>query len=260
MRSRNRGTKRLIQALLALLTAGAAMVSTAAPAHADAGRYYYTQWTSDWPLGVDGYIRLSPTTLLTNPQVHADWINVCEYSNCNHWVQTGQYQGFLQYSNSPSGMQTYYENVDQCGVYHENQAGAPPQQDYAYYLTYDGKGSYHQGCPGGGDSTFYVFEYRKGSWTSVPFFYGQLGEPQGLVGVGTEIGPTQAVPLGTDYYGCDANKSCTNSGYGLHLFNTSRSFVLWGSGDWGGTTGPDSPPFAHRYQANWAFATCNVSC
>lgn len=216
---------------------------------------YAGYFTGGYYLGVDGYIRQSGTTPLTSPQFHADWINVCEQGNCLHWVQTGDYQGFLPNSNSASSVHMYDENMDQCGRYFQNDVGAAPQADYAFYITYDGLGAYNQTCPNGVPSTFYVFEYRKGSWTSVPFFYGQLAAMSGQIRVETELYPNQSVPLGTDYYGCDSNKNCTNSGYGLHIY--SGTWALWTSG---GSPRNDDPPYLHTYHSYWAYATCNVAC
>lgn len=225
-----------------------------APA-AGAASYYFGGYEGTGShLGVDGYVRQSPTGPLTSGQHHVAYINVCQGS-CFHWVQTGTYQGYLQNSSSPNDVHMFHENTDQCDRYTQGDNGAPPQADYPYYLTYNGTGAHNQTCPDGTPSTFYVFEFRKGSFANVPFYYGQLGALSGPISAETELYPSQSVPEANDYFGCSPTLTCTNTSYGLHLYD--GSFQLWTSG---ANTLAGNPPHLNQKQHYWAFETCASGC
>jgi hypothetical protein len=149
---------------------------------------YAGEYSSGYYLGIDGYIRQSRSVRLYSPQHHADWFNVCQLNNCNHWVQLGAYQGYLVNSNSPDYVHIFYENVNECPAnnYSQGDKGAPPSVDYPYYVT-SKDGPFIELCSDLVYHTFYTFEYRKGSFTNAPFFIGHLGAGSGVVVAKTDI-------------------------------------------------------------------------
>jgi hypothetical protein len=255
VRPQRRLQRKPVRQLITAIAAAAVLLGMAAPVHADSQGYFYAgdaTYNGWW--GVDGYIRQSGSTPLSLPQHHNVGFSVCEGDYCGHMVQTGEYQGFLPYSSSPSTVHMYYENFDNCGQYYQGDVGAPPQPDYAFYITYDFHGPRTGFCPDHSAWTYYQFEYRKGSWNSVPFHYGQLGSPYGVVVGQTEVYPSQTIPYGTDYTGCDTSMHCQSGGYGVHLYN--GGWNLWTNDEV--AQPPGNPPYFHRYQTYWAWATCKV--
>lgn len=204
--------------------------------------------------GIDGYLRQSTSVPLSGTQAHVNYINVCGL-NCATWVQTGTYQGLSPLGDhNYTAVHVYYENVDACGDYYFHDQGAAPSADYPYYLTWDGGSSYQQTCFDGSRHIAYLWQWRKGSVTSTPFFIGDLGFTAGQASAATEV--HDGATIGTDYYGCDPNKACSSGGYGIHVFSGSS----WSSLTNASAIGPYNPPYLRTFHNYWAFATCPVSC
>jgi hypothetical protein len=203
--------------------------------------------------GIDGYIRQSGTVPTTG--LHADWFTILvPHATWSEWAQLGTLQGDFAGGNTEAHPSMYYENVDLCNSYHALTLTSPPTQDYAYYITYNNAGAHTFSC-GGIPTVGYTYEYRVGSFTSSPIFYGVMSQPNGLAMAKTEI-QGASTPFGTDYYGCTGTKVCTNQGYGLHLFNPG----LWTTA-YPTTTSHDVASWGlHSYNQYWSFATCPVAC
>lgn len=211
------------------------------------------QSTSLWQ-GINGYIRQSATVSTTAS--HFVWINLCE-STCDRWVQTGTFQGNFAGGNSPSAVHMYYENVDSCGQYAALDIGTRENVNQAYYLSYNGTGGYSYYCGDGVYRTTYTFEYRRGSWSNPPFFYGRLRSNQGIAMAKTEA--QGSPPLNTDYFGCKVVPDCNDAGGGLHLYNGS-TWPTWTSSLSGATASTGAPPYLGPIQTYWAFKTCPSAC
>lgn len=206
---------------------------------------------SSWE-GVDGYIRQSGTVSTT--AAHFDWITVCNNANCDEWVQQGTTQGCWNGGCSTSSVVMYTEILDVCGDYYPTNWSAPPSPDYPYYLYYNGGGARTILCLNGSKRTGYYFDFARGSLGGV-FTQGALDTTTGEIQAATEVNPPGSV-IGTDYYGCDASKSCGNQSYGMHLYNGS-SWTTWTAAS---TKLTGNPPFVHTYNNYWSFATCPISC
>ncbi len=222
------------------------------------GYYCYAGYdSSSTYLGIDGSIDQSTTGTVSSPAHHADWINVCGNGSCMKWVQLGEFQGTFPLIQSPSAVHVYSENTDQCGRLTEVNDGAPAVNWQMFYLTYDGSGSHNQTCPNGNPSTFYVYEFRTGSFTSVPIYYGQIPDISGTLFDSTEIYPDQTVPLHTDYFGCESPPSdCDTHAHAIHTYN--GAFALWTYDYTARTSG--NPPYRDTFNSAWSFKTCPSTC
>jgi hypothetical protein len=220
--------------------------------------YYYAGYLSNESyIGIDGNIRQSVTTPLTGVQHHLNQFLLCTGDNCNQWVSTGLYQGYLPNTTSYSRADVFWESRNPCNVYGQDDVGQPDEANWGYYLSYDRRGAFTGSCSGGSQYTYYVIEYRKGSFGSVPFHYGRLSLPYGVVWAVTEMYPDQSVPQNSDFFGCNPSMQCTNPSYGLHLYYGDGSWLGWTSD---GVELADSPPYLHAYHLYWAFKTCHTSC
>ena len=235
--------------LLACLVAVATIHAVGSPVLA-AGPAYAGWQTTYWR-GVNGYLRQSTTVSTTG--LHAVWINVCPRTGCANWVQEGTYQGVFAGGSSPSAVHIYYENVDGCGDYYRGDVGMPGSADYPYGLNYSGTvQSIQCGLPDHQDA--FQYRYTKGGVTNTPFFLGTLPTVDGYVISSTELQGNP--PINTDYFGCDPALACSQSAYGLHVYNGSS---------WSSWTGPSTkleaqPPWLHTFHSFWAFKTCPASC
>jgi hypothetical protein len=205
--------------------------------------------------GIDGYLRQSGTVSVPYPAHHLVWINLCSVG-CSEFAQTGTYQGYLPFSSSPTAVHVYYENVTPCGDYREADKGAPGAANYPYYISHDGGGTVTVGCDNGSHRTGYGFLYRKGSFGSNSFFTGYMSSNYELPFVKTEI-YNDPPYVNADYFGCQDVGSCTNAGYGIHVYTAASTWV--------GFTGPASkihydPPYVYSYETYWSFRTCPTSC
>jgi hypothetical protein len=181
---------------------------------------------------------------MSGSQLHTIWFNICNTA-CNHWVQTGEYQGAHAAGTHYDRVAIFAEDNGPCG-YTPWPGGYPPSPDYAFYISYDGT-SYNGSC-----GPQYFFEFRKGSWTSTPWGYGSLESP---VGPASAVAENQAgAPYGYDRFGCTPSLYCYDAGYGIHLLTyPGHSFLLW--------TMP--PAYAFRdfgglytYNYYYSFITC----
>jgi len=212
----------------------------------------YGGWQdSNWN-GIDGYIRQSGTVHL-NSGLHLDWITLCQHDSCSQWTQVGTYQGYLTGHSNPDQVHVFYENVNVCGTYSNDDLGPPPTPNYAYYLSYDGNGQTGFYCPT--HHTGYIIQYRMGSIGSNPIFNGDLSTSDGLVLAKTE---DQGALLGTDYYGCQGVELCSNGSYGLHLYTSSTG--IWSGWTGGSVPSNGNPPYLHTFNNYWSFKTCPSLC
>jgi hypothetical protein len=201
--------------------------------------------------GIYGYINQSLTGTINNG-IHAAWINLCE-SGCPRWVQTGTIQGCWMGGCAKSTLSAYRENIDACGAYYAANVGAPGASDYLYYLSRVGS-AFDLTCTNGTHRTAYTYEFKKGSITSVPFYYGNLSSSTGSAFAKSEyVGDATYT---TDWFGCDTLATCNTSSYGLRL-RTNGSWALWTA-----TSTPvhGNPPYLHTYNSYWSFKTCASSC
>jgi hypothetical protein len=212
------------------------------------------QTTGNWK-GILGYLRQSGSVPIPG-KAHFVWINLCKHNSCAEWVQTGTHQGDFAGGNSPSAVHMFYENVDLCGAYYKADIGVPPAPDTRYLLNYDGAGAMTFSC-GGVPTTGYGYEYRTGSSTSTPFFFGVMSTSDGLALAKTEI---QGSPIiGNDYFGCDPSLVCTNTAYGMRLFDGSV-WSTWTPGLAASVSSSANPPYLHTFNNYWSFRTCAAAC
>ena len=200
---------------------------------------------------------------LSAEQAHVNYINICgsidAFGRCITWAQTGTYQGMNpDGGTSYSTVRMFWENMTACtnsADYYFGDVGVPPTPDYPYYISWNGGSSFDKTCSNGNHVTAYTWEWRKGSFTSNPFHYGDLGHTFGFASAATEV--IDLATIGTDRFGCDHNKICTNPSYGLHLYNGSTWSLMTNAVVLGG---PGNPPYLHTWQNFWAFSTCPVAC
>lgn len=207
--------------------------------------YYYE--------GIDGYLRQSGT-LMVPCCLHAVFIGILAGGSSSQWIYFGTYQGYLPNSQSPGGVDTFWEKGDQCLLYGQGSLGAPDPPSRAYYLQYD-RGGFHAGPCGG----YYSYELRIGSANNPPVKYLNTGASSGRVQANTEL--QGGIAVATDRYGCAPDLSCTNPSYGLHLY-TGGSWPAWTSSVSTAILTPPGggPPFRHSYNTYWAFKTCPTAC
>jgi hypothetical protein len=246
------GLRPMRVAIRAAVLAGSALLASIGIVSATS--YAYGGYVGGAWSGIDGYIRQSTTSTLASDQVHADWVNICG-TNCSTlvWAQTGTYQGTFRGGSSPSAVHVFYENYDSCSDYYANDLGAPASPDYPYYISWDGASSHQIVCNDGSRVGVRTYEFRKGSFSNTPFYYGNLPQTSGDIEVLTEV--QNGATIGTDYFGCDANKSCGNASYGIHVLNGSTWSTLTSA-----SRSHSDPPWVHTYNNYWSFATCPVSC
>jgi hypothetical protein len=212
----------------------------------------YGGWqTTNWK-GIDGYLRQSTT--VSTQAFHAVWISICGHNDCTVWTQTGTYQGVFAGGSSPNAVHIYYENVDGCGTYYRDDLGAPAAADSLYHISRNSAGAYTFVCPGGNHQSAYTYEYRIGSFSNTPYFYGSLPTNDGLALAKTE---TQgSPPINTDFFGCTPTFNCDNAAYGMHLWNGST----WSSWTGASTASRSNPPYLHTFHNYWSYKTCPTSC
>lgn len=231
-------------ATLALLPLMASSVLAASPT--------YAGWSSNgyWK-GVNGYLRQAVTG--ATAALHANWINLCPRTGCSKWVQTGTFQGEFAGGSSHSAVHILYENVDGCGDYYRGDLGAPPSLDYPYGLNYSGAVISIQ-CDLHDHQDAFQYRYTKGGVTTAPFFLGTMPSVDGTAISATELQGNP--PISTDYFGCDPGLACSQTAYGLHLYNGST----WSSWTAPSTKLEAQPPWLHTFHNFWSFKTCPAAC
>jgi hypothetical protein len=213
----------------------------------------YGGWQTTNFKGIEGYLRQNVTSSTTG--LHAVWITLCGHNSCGEWLQTGTYQGSFAGGSSPGSVHVYYENVDPCGSYYKGDLGAPGSADYPYRISPNG-GARSFTCPNGVPFTGYSYAYRKGSYSSTPFFYGVISTSDGLAMAKTEV--QGGAPVNYDFFGCDPGLTCADGAYGIELL-AGTTWRRWSATD-SSTASHGNPPYLHTFQSHWSFKTCPVSC
>ncbi len=185
---------------------------------------------------------------MSGAQMHAVWINSCGSGCGTQWAQLGTFQGSVDGHTSYNTTMIYLENGDACGHWSTPGPWALPSPDYAFYITFNG--TFYSGSCG----YQYYYDYRKGSWTSPPFFTGNLSSPTGVIEVMAEN--QNSAPFGQDFFGCAPSLSCNDPGYGIHLLQSTPS--NWTA--WTATPGSIRDYTLKSMQSYWAFETCPAAC
>jgi len=207
--------------------------------------------------GIDGYIRQSTSTTLSPNQEHNVWLEICG-ADCStgEWAQMGTFQGTWRAGTSPSAVHMYFESIDACNDYYARDFGTVPlgTADQPFNIAWDGKATQRVECSNGDHKAEFNYAFRNGSFTSLPVDYGYLPTSYGDGEMYSEV--VNGATIGTDYVGCDANRACSNGGYGVHTYD-GTNWALWTTG---AAAKSDQPPYLKSYQTYWAFASCNVAC
>jgi hypothetical protein len=154
-------------------------------------------------------------------------------------------------------VQVYAENIDPCGDYHGHLYGVPSSQPL--YLNVKSTGDPPDLLHCGNGVPYYgsLYQYKKGSSSNSPFFYGVMSTDDGQAGWSIETHNNASQP--TTYLGCRTTSDCTDSDYGLQIqaqngnWNTCCSVQPE-------NYGPSNPPFMHNFQNWWSMKTCQTQC
>lgn len=239
---------RTLALLVLLLTAS---LTAPQPTVAQQVFKYAGQYATNTFTGIDGYIRVSGTTMV-DPYFnhHATWIDLCPGTSCSSWIQTGQYQGTVGTGTCPGSAcvrsityaHGYLENMQWCGEYDIDDTGDEHlHPNVPYYISRVGTGV--SSC----NDTDWKYAFRSDSFSNPPDGYGYLSSSSGVPLADTELyaDPSQNEPLGQDRIGLDNNNQ-ENGSYSLHLLS-GGSWTQWNATSAPGTTVPTPASPLHYY-------------